>query len=1705
MILVLIFGISASFAADLNQTENIQTEISGDDILQITENDDIERISDDVNILKSENTGNFTELNNTITSYSGSSDLKLTKDYEYKEGDVGTTNYASAFAGILIDKDGFVLNGDGHYIDAKHTGGNNYNFVSIRVTADNVVLKNLIFIGGQAHGGAIYVAGKNVQIINCTFKDGGYSARYNAGGGIYVSATNCVIERCNFQNLVGSQGPAIFTTTGARHTIIKNSNFTKCTASGHGGAILQQASDGEIFNCNFIENTAGDRGAGIYLVTGSDNLVYDCNFKDNSAKYGAIAVVSLHNTFNNLNFDNNHIINSGHSVAVFSNGLLQTFNNCTFKNHDIEQCMIQAYTYNLFNDCKFINNSVKKTTGLMYIPSGNIYVGFNNCTFDKNKGQDNQPLFNIGTNAFLVLNNTTIINNNFNGPILKYAATASSSLIIDHAIIKNNNASSIIKSAGLNIFDSTIADNNVTDNIIDCSVYTWINNTEFNSNSAENYIISIGNNSIIDNSKFIKNTINNATGYVINGGGKVLNINAQFTDNNRDKYDHITSLNSAVLFVGPNASGKGTSRTDLASWDYAYNNICSGGTIILTEGTYKDIYQKVIDKKVTVTGEGTVTIINENTGTTSPYNIFRITADCVNINNIDFQGGRVVFGTIYILGANYVKITNCTFTGVTSPSGSSNGRCGAGVHICYSYGTEIDYCNFTRNSGSSGSGLNFNYMNTPYGRVTNCNFIGINGGNGAAIETYSYGGWFENNTFADCTGSGTGGALALYSGSPYSTILNCTFTNNSANTIGGAIGCVNGDSYYANIINCTMIGNNVRSATGTGGGIGLQGRNSNIINCIIENNTASKGGGIYASTLAVSCSISNCTINNNNATGNGGAICFDATDSSIFNCIFINNSAVNGGAVYSNAKNSTVDDCKFENNNATDGSNFYATEGNPITITNCGFDLFYVTDDGTGDGLRMGAPTSFVNAVQSIENGGRVILIGTFTNLKGQNVGKPVIIEGYDNAAVINLLDANSRAFTVDGDDVIVKGITFKNSAITDDGGVILWNGANGKVDSCTFDNNTATNGGAIYWTGVNGNVTSSTFTKNTATANGGAIYWAGDNGAIESSTFSNNNAIYGSAVFLKTGVSTFELKDTEFTSNAASNSGTVAAEKLTTFSLGGNTFTSNTVGSGDIDYYFYDNAPIITSSLVYVSPSGSATSNGLTESTPTTLDHAVDSIIEDGGQIVFLAGNYNFERTLNNLNLTFVGRTGAVITGSRTSRVFTITGSSNIVFDGLTFSDLSFGSISADSVISASSSNVDIKNSEFKTITGTNLASIITYDASSTGNIVDSTFTSNTATNIVNINGNVNISGSSFTSNSGRTSSVSYNSGSKGTISGTTFSSNSGTYRNLYVNSNNVAVTGNTFDTTASLNSVSTVIYPNNVVISGTFNTGSNYAFSGISAKNGNSAIATGSVSGNTYSATWTKPLPGTYTVTLANTDNKGNTFNYASTPSVTVPVRLTTVYIGPSATGAKTGIDSSNLATWDNVAGILTDDGTVVFTAGIYSNFYGKTISKSWKVTGSGSVILDANNNGRIFTINANNVEITGITFKNGEVSGNQGSAISWTGTGGKITNSIFNENTGVPISSANDLTITNTQMKNQISLTKSNINWGATETIKATFSHSAPSTVTVMFNGNSQGSYAVSSKVATAAVAFTNPSTQAVGSYVVTDLKNILKEVL
>ena len=49
----------------------------------------------------------------------------------------------------------------------------------------------------------------------------------------------------------------------------------------------------------------------------------------------------------------------------------------------------------------------------------------------------------------------------------------------------------------------------------------------------------------------------------------------------------------------------------------------------------------------------------------------------------------------------------------------------------------------------------------------------------------------------------------------------------------------------------------------------------------------------------------------------------------------------------------------------------------------------------------------------------------------------------------------------------------FINNNAYEDGGAVIWNGANGTIINSTFNNNTATAyGGAVIWNGANGTTT---------------------------------------------------------------------------------------------------------------------------------------------------------------------------------------------------------------------------------------------------------------------------------------------------------------------------------------------------------------------------------------------------------------------------------------------------------------------------------------------------------------------------------------------------------------------------------------------------------------------------------------------------------
>jgi len=161
-------------------------------------------------------------------------------------------------------------------------------------------------------------------------------------------------------------------------------------------------------------------------------------------------------------------------------------------------------------------------------------------------------------------------------------------------------------------------------------------------------------------------------------------------------------------------------------------------------------------------------------------------------------------------------------------------------------------------------------------------------------------------TFTNNTADALGGAI--YDGSA----INCTFTGNKAEWIGGAM-------YLGSAINCTFTGNTAKDWGGAMNG-------GYAINCTFTNNTAKDGGAIYSGS-AINCTFTgntakdgsggamnggyaiNCTFTGNTAKDWGGAM----RSGSAINCTFTNNTAEeDGGAIYSGS----AINCTFTSNTA---------------------------------------------------------------------------------------------------------------------------------------------------------------------------------------------------------------------------------------------------------------------------------------------------------------------------------------------------------------------------------------------------------------------------------------------------------------------------------------------------------------------------------------------------------------------------------------------------------------------------------------------------------------------------------------------------------------------------------------------------------------------------------------------------------------------
>jgi hypothetical protein len=211
----------------------------------------------------------------------------------------------------------------------------------------------------------------------------------------------------------------------------------------------------------------------------------------------------------------------------------------------------------------------------------------------------------------------------------------------------------------------------------------------------------------------------------------------------------------------------------------------------------------------------------------------------------------------------------------------------------------------------------------------------IDGGGGGSVVTASnVGSGAKLDGFTITHGSAeNGGGMDNYNSSP--TVTNCTFSDNSATSLGG--GMYNDSGSSPTVTNCTFSGN---SASWGGGMYNNANSSPTVTNCTFSGNSASGGGGMDNNANS-SPTVTNCTFSGNSVYNGGGGMYNNGSSPTVSNCTFSGNSASydGGGGMQNTYSSPTVTNCIFFGNSVTHygGGGMYNYYGSKPTVTNCTF------------------------------------------------------------------------------------------------------------------------------------------------------------------------------------------------------------------------------------------------------------------------------------------------------------------------------------------------------------------------------------------------------------------------------------------------------------------------------------------------------------------------------------------------------------------------------------------------------------------------------------------------------------------------------------------------------------------------------------------------------------------------------------------------
>ena len=363
---MIILSISCVYASDLDESSSM-ADVIGDSSQSIdldgADSDSLLDDGSDSSDSEADEISNFDndfdELSYKINNTPEGGLLVLDKDYKFVNDSNNISN-----KGILISKP-MTIDGKGHTINANKLSR------AFNITADNVILKNINFINGNAlgrydnidaGGGAIYWYGNNGKILNCNFTN-------NTGYGIeddpYEQEEEVIIME---------DGTEV-------HRYIMRPMGAK---TNEGGAIVWKGNNGTVSNCIFKNNNVGypDSGGAI-MWRGDNGRILNSTFFNNSAWCGgAVCWVGNNGKILSSKFFENGMFN-GDIYWFGKNGLIK---NSILLKSDEGRAVVAVYEGSANANYNFWGDTLSKPNGTIKIDNlSNWYV--------LNKNAKNPKLF----------------------------------------------------------------------------------------------------------------------------------------------------------------------------------------------------------------------------------------------------------------------------------------------------------------------------------------------------------------------------------------------------------------------------------------------------------------------------------------------------------------------------------------------------------------------------------------------------------------------------------------------------------------------------------------------------------------------------------------------------------------------------------------------------------------------------------------------------------------------------------------------------------------------------------------------------------------------------------------------------------------------------------------------------------------------------------------------------------------------------------------------------------------------------------------------------------------------------------------------------------------------------------------------------------------------------------------------------------------